>query len=98
VITEHVQFTIHPGREEQFEAAFEQAKLIVAQAQGYHGLTLGRTVETPSIYQLLIHWDSVDDHMVGFRESDLYAQWAALLRPHYAEAPIVVHSEPISEG
>ena len=43
-------------------------------------------------YRLLIAWESIDAHVRGFRESELYARWSALLRPHFAAPPAVHHA------
>ncbi len=34
----------------------------------------------------------------GFRQSDLYTEWSALLRPFYAAPPVVDHLEAVAEG
>ena len=31
------------------------------------------------------------DHMEGFRQSELYERWSALLRPHFSAPPGVEH-------
>ncbi len=93
MILERAIFTITPGAEPDFEAAMEQAKQVVAQAKGFHSLTLRRCVERPSTYLGLLEWDTVEDHMVGFRESDLFLKWRELIGPHFAAAPEVEHFE-----
>ena len=80
-----------PGHEEQFEVAFEQAKSVVAQARGFQVIHLHRGVERPGTYLVAIGWDTVEDHMEGFRNSDLFTQWRALLGPHFASPPAVEH-------
>jgi heme-degrading monooxygenase HmoA len=97
MVIEHAQISITPGREEEFEAAFEQVKRVIAQAPGVRGARLGRGVERPSVYQLLVEWDTVEDHTVGFRESDLFIQWRALIGEFFAEPPHVEHSLVIAE-
>ena len=39
-----------------------------------------RGIENPDSFILLVQWDSVDDHMKGFRESPAFTEWRALLR------------------
>ena len=95
VILERAQLSIEPGAEAEFERAFGSARTIVAQAPGYRSLRLLRGVERPAEYLLLIEWDSVADHMEGFRESELYTRWSELLRPHFAQPPEVQHYGPI---
>jgi heme-degrading monooxygenase HmoA len=95
MIVERARMQIQPGAEEAFEQALDRARTIVAQSPGYRSLRVARGVENPSEYLLLIEWDSVEAHMEVFRTSELYEQWAALLRPHYAQPPQVEHFTPI---
>jgi heme-degrading monooxygenase HmoA len=91
VILERAIFAIQPGTEQDFEVAMEQAKEVVAQAGGFRSLRLQRGIEQPSTYLLLIEWDSVEDHMQGFRESELFARWRELIGTYFAAAPEVEH-------
>ena len=91
MILERAIFAIQPGTEQDFEVAMEQAKEVVAQARGFRSLTLQRGIEQPSSYLLLIEWDSVEDHMQGFRESELFARWRELIGTYFAAAPEVEH-------
>ena len=93
MILERAVFAIKPGSETEFEAAMEQAKEVIAQAGGFQSFRLRRGIEQPSTYLLLIEWDSVADHMEGFRESDLFVRWRELIGPYFASAPEVEHYE-----
>lgn len=91
MIIERAQMAITPGSEADFEAALAKAEDVLAQAKGFHGIRIARGVENPSTYLLLLEWDTVEDHTVGFRESELFAQWRALIGPYFAQAPAVEH-------
>jgi heme-degrading monooxygenase HmoA len=93
MILEQAVFAITPGSEGDFEAAMEQAKEVVAQAPGFHSLRLRRGVEQPSAYLLLIEWDTLEHHVVGFRESELFPRWRELIGSYFASAPVVQHFE-----
>jgi len=95
MILERARFQIQPGAEAAFEQAFETARTVISQSSGYHSLRLLRGIEHPSEYLLLIEWDSVADHIEGFRRSELYERWAELLKPHYAAPPEVEHFDPV---
>ena len=77
MILEQAIFQIKPGSEQDFEAAIEQAKEVISQSNGFRSLKLLRGIEQPSTYLLLNEWDTVEDHMQGFRESDLFARGAS---------------------
>ena len=93
MIIESVQFAIVEGREQEFEQVMTRAREVIGRAKGFGSLEVARGVERPSVFQLLIRWDSVEDHLTGFRESEAYADWSALVRPFFAGDPLVEHFE-----
>ncbi len=94
MILEHALLTVKSGLEPEFEAAFEVARHIIAASPGFQGLTLSRGIESPSSYLLLVHWDSVEAHEVGFRGSPAFNQWRAMLHHFYDPRPVVEHYSP----
>ena len=98
MITEHVLLPVRPGQEDAFEAAFSHAKTIIRGAEGCEGVTLSRCVERPSGYLLLVQWQSLEDHMIGFRESDAYQEWRSMLHHFYDPAPVVEHFLQVQAG
>ena len=96
MITEHALLSVVPGREEQFEAAFRQARPIIASMPGFVSLSLSRSIESPGTYLLLVEWEKLEDHTVGFRGSPEYQQWRALLHRFYEPFPVVEHFEHVS--
>ena len=47
-------------------------------------------LELPLEY-LLVEWDRLEDHTVGFRQSPRYEKWRALLHRFYDPFPRVEH-------
>jgi heme-degrading monooxygenase HmoA len=74
-----------------FEAAFAQAQTIIAGMGGYVSHALHKCLETPNQYILLVRWQTLEDHTVGFRQSAEYQQWRALLHHFYDPFPTVKH-------
>lgn len=95
MILEHVPLEVVPGREAEFEDAFGQASTIIASMQGFRSLRLSRCVEEPHRYLLLVEWDRLEDHMVGFRGSPEYQEWRTLLHHFYDPFPTVLHFEDV---
>jgi len=91
MIIEHGSITILAGHEADFEAAFVEAATVIAQSPGFRFVRIARGVERSSTYLLLVGWDTLEDHTVGFRGSDLFTRWRALIGPHFAGAPEVEH-------
>ncbi len=95
MIREHALLPVIAGREAEFEAAFAQARPIISAMPGFRALSLARSIESPSTYLLLVEWDRLEDHTVGFRGSAQYGQWRALLHHFYDPFPDVTHFAPI---
>jgi heme-degrading monooxygenase HmoA len=95
MVLEHAQLSVKPGEEQIFEAAFTQAKPIIASMPGFRCLTLSRCLERASTYLLLVEWDRLEDHTVGFRGSAQYEQWRSLLHHFYEPFPTVEHYEQV---
>ena len=84
-----------PGREQEFEAAFRQAQKIILSMKGFIHLELQRCLERPNGYVLLVHWETLEDHTVGFRQSPEYQEWRKLLHHFYDPFPTVEHFEAV---
>ena len=93
MITEIAQIDVKAGTEKEFEAAVAKARAAFARAKGFHGFELHRSVEKPQRYRLMVKWESVEAHTVGFRESANFAEWRALAGPYFASPPEVEHTE-----
>ena len=93
VVFEMAHIEILAGKQREFEAAVQQALPLFARAKGCHGAELHHIVERDTSYVLLVRWNTVEDHMVDFRESDDFQEWRKLVGPFFAKAPEVVHSE-----
>ena len=95
MILEHAILPVTPGREADFEAALAEATPIIAGMPGFIDLQVSRSIETPSEYLLLVHWENVEAHEVVFRASEPYQQWRALLHGFYEPFPVVEHFAPV---
>ncbi|TQJ47080.1 antibiotic biosynthesis monooxygenase [Streptomyces sp. NBC_00080] len=96
MVVEHAQLTVETGREEEFQEVFRTAREVLAEADGFRWARLLRCVERPRGFLLLVGWDSVEAHTVGFRESERFGRWRALVGPFFAAPPAVEHyDEPV---
>jgi len=91
MILEIANFHLQPGQETAFEEAFAKARVILAQAKGHLHHELLRCHETPSHYVLLVRWERLEDHTVGFRTSALFMQWRGYLQAYFETPPEVGH-------
>jgi heme-degrading monooxygenase HmoA len=97
MVLEVAQFDIVAGQEAQFAAAYREARPLVAATPGCRSMRMTRGVETPTRFVLLIEWDSVEAHEVGFRQSERFPEWRRLIGPFFASAPHVEHFTDVGE-
>jgi heme-degrading monooxygenase HmoA len=89
LILESAALDVKPGQEAAFEMAFGEAKHIIASLPGFVSLELHRCIEACHRYLLLVRWEHLEDHTVGFRGSARYQQWRTLLHHFYDPFPVV---------
>ena len=91
MVLEMAVLNVKSGEAEAFEAAFEQASPLIAGSPGYIRHELQRCVETPNRYLLLVWWETLEAHTVGFRGSPAFEAWRTLLHHFYDPRPVVEH-------
>ena len=91
MILEVAILNIKKGQSEAFEKAFSRAKNIISSMNGYINHQLKKCVEEKDKYILLVNWETIEDHEIGFRKSENYQQWKALLHNFYQPFPTVQH-------
>ena len=91
MILEVATLNVIPEKTDEFEAGFESAQEIISSMKGYIGHQLHKCLEIPNRYILLVKWEKLEDHTIGFRESPDYQQWKKLLHHYYSPFPVVEH-------
>ena len=89
---------IKEGKQQLFERDFKIAGKYISSIKGYIGHKLQRCVEQNNKYILLVNWNKLQDHTIGFRQSEVYTKWRDLLHHYYEPFPIVEHFETIIEN
>ncbi len=93
MILEVAILNIIPGEADAFEAAFGKAQGIISSMKGYISHELQKCLEVDNQYILLVRWETLEDHTIGFRQSAEYREWRALLHHFYDPFPRVDHYE-----
>jgi len=91
MILEVAVLNIRPNQNQAFEAVFQKAAPIIASMKGYINHQLKKCLENPNQYLLLVNWETLEDHEIGFRQSAEYQDWKALLHHFYDPFPTVLH-------
>ncbi|WP_134683158.1 antibiotic biosynthesis monooxygenase family protein [Brevibacillus migulae] len=96
MILEAAMLQVKEGQEESFEDSFRQASAIISSMPGYILHELHRCMEAKGKYLLLVRWETLEDHTIGFRGSQEYQEWKQLLHHYYEPFPTVEHFEQVS--
>lgn len=92
MILEVADIRIAPGRQAAFDEAIQRGvSTVISQAKGYRGWKVNKSLESPERYLLMIFWDTLEDHTVGFRQGPLFAPWRAIVGPFFDQPPVVEH-------
>ncbi len=91
MILEVAVLQIKDGLNQQFERDFKKAGQYISSIPGYVSHQLKKCLEESSKYLLLVNWESLEAHEVGFRKSDVYQKWKKLLHHYYDPFPVVEH-------
>ncbi|MSO27434.1 MAG: antibiotic biosynthesis monooxygenase [Candidatus Nanopelagicales bacterium] len=98
MILEIALIDILPGTHAEFEAVVATAvETVLRPAAGFVSFELRHGVEHSDSYVLLIGWATLEDHTVGFRESERFVKWRELIGPFFAGAPRVDHWSKVFE-
>ena len=95
MILEVAILNVKTGQEKQFEADFDTASQFISSISGYIRHSLRKCMEQHNKYILLVEWETLEDHTVGFRQSAEYLEWKRLLHHYYDPFPTVEHYETI---
>jgi len=97
MILEKAVLHIKPGLSEQFEKTFKEAQKIIASMNGFISVDLLLCSEEKETYLLLVAWETIEDHEIGFRQSQEYQEWKRLLHHFYEPFPVVQHFRSVLE-
>jgi heme-degrading monooxygenase HmoA len=91
MILELAILDVIPGKTAEFEASFASAQKIISSMKGWRSHQLQHCLESPNRYLLLVEWETLSDHTVGFRGSAGYQEWKKRLHHFYDPFPVVEH-------
>jgi heme-degrading monooxygenase HmoA len=96
MILEAAILQVKEGLQEAFESNFKEASRIISGMKGYISHELQKCFEVENKYILLVRWETLEDHTIGFRGSEEYLQWKSLLHHFYDPFPSVEHYSSVT--
>jgi heme-degrading monooxygenase HmoA len=92
MILEIADIRVHTGKHEAFKVAVEHGlSTVLSKAKGFQRYEVQHCLETPERFVLLITWDTLEDHTVGFRTSPAFTEWRKIIGEFLASPPHVEH-------
>lgn len=93
MILERAEFPVKEGQEAAFaEMMTHHGCALLVGAEGCHSVRVGRGVENPSKFILLLEWDSVDHH-IALTKTAAFDEFKALAGPFFAGPSNMEHFE-----
>jgi heme-degrading monooxygenase HmoA len=93
MIYEIALFHVQSKHVASFTRAFAEVAPLLSRAKGYGGHFLAKGVETPQQFNLIVRWQSIEDHTSGFEKSDDHRRFMMSLQEYFSEEPTVYHIE-----
>ena len=94
MILEAAILNVKPGQSPAFQAAMAEARPLIEATAGFQRMEVRPCVEAAGRYLLLVWWESLESHTVGFRQSNRYQPWRDVLHHFYEPFPLVEHFGP----
>lgn len=95
MITEIAILNVKTGMENDFEKDFIIASQYISSIKGYIKHSLKKCIEIENQYLLIVEWNNIESHTIGFRKSEVYLKWKDLLHHYYKPFPTVEHYKEI---
>jgi heme-degrading monooxygenase HmoA len=93
MIYEIALLPVHTGTTEAFRQAFAEVEPLLSRAKGYGGHMLAQGIETPEVFNLIVRWQSLEDHTPGFEASEDHRLFMLGLEEYFSDEPKVWHIE-----
>ena len=92
MILELAFIEVLPENHLAFEAAIKRAVAeVLSTAKGFIDFELHKGIEQANTYTFHIHWETLEDHTIGFRGGELFPKWRAIIGEYFAKPPVVEH-------
>ncbi|WP_296276059.1 antibiotic biosynthesis monooxygenase family protein [Pseudomonas sp. UBA7530] len=89
---------IRDGHIEAFRRAFADVTHLLQRAKGYDGHMLAQGIESPQIFNLIVRWQTLEDHTPRFEASEDHRLFMMGLEHCFAAEPQVYHIQALDQS
>ena len=93
MIYEIALLPVHKEQIDAFRQAFAEVAPLLSRAKGYGGHMLAQGIERPEQFNLIVRWQTLEDHTPGFEASEDHRVFMLGLQEYFSEEPQVYHIE-----
>ncbi|MFJ5235480.1 antibiotic biosynthesis monooxygenase family protein [Pseudomonas neuropathica] len=93
MIYEIALLPVHKAQTAAFRRAFAEVEPLLRRAKGYGGHLLAPGIETPEVFNLIVRWQSLEDHTPGFEASEDHRLFMLGLEDYFSDEPKVWHMQ-----
>ena len=93
MIYEIALLPVHKKYIKKFRPAFTKVAPLLRRAKGYGGHLLAQGIEAPQLFNLIVRWQSIEDHTPRFEASEDHRIFMMGLQEYFSEEPSVYHIE-----
>jgi heme-degrading monooxygenase HmoA len=98
MILEIANIEIRPDCHDDFRTAIKRGvEEVLFKSEGFIKFEYFQGIEDPNVYTLHVYWQTLEDHMVTFRQGPLFIEWRSIIGDYFASAPIVKHVTSIEK-
>ena len=91
MIVEYIRYQIDAPQREPFIDAYRHGARQLDASPHCLGYELTECVEAPGQFILRIEWTSAEDHLNGFRKSDVFPEFFASVKPFFNQIQEMRH-------
>lgn len=96
MVIERAELPIQEGKEEEFQAKLAEVMPHMQVEGGPHAIQVGRGIEDPTTFILVVTWDSPEHHGT-FAQTDDFAKFAEVARGYCRDKPRMEHFDPAGQ-
>jgi heme-degrading monooxygenase HmoA len=93
MIYEIAVLPVYEEHVELFRRAFANVAPLLTRAKGYRGHLLAQGIEDPRLFNLIVRWNTLEDHTPGFEETEDHRLFMMGLEDHLSGEARVYHIE-----